>query len=505
MDRMRGVHKGFDKLAKKKGKKIFKPSTWGFDIEFNYYSPDKQFDELLKLWKEYIKTHKVFYNKFIEEMSNKDEYPGYNNIESWISDNDKNGFDEYSLPHDNYQAWVKNNYNENNYNEKKDIALNYYNRKSNMIDSINYWKGWEDNYLTDYASETISNSYDYIDIPDNSETKKNEYISILEKLGEKCSEGSEDYLNFWNVHLDGGGWPEIASRILTTKDFGLVRKLLNALSDEETSNGTSAHLHIGMPSNFDMFSLLSLFVLVDEESIKNRLPTRLFSTFSKLSKNITWGLLGKLARINREGKVWKVEYKNDEIKYHYDYPTNFIINEIIFDYSNGIINKTPDYLKFKKLFSTKSIRIINKVVDKNDHGIKYLQIFYKWVDFDLHPKIKNITEINLRDSAGNIIINEKIIKDLVYDMMEKMSGINYSYLSSRNTIEFRYLSSDILNNIDEFFKYVNYFLYIPNVAEKAKRIRFGNYVLHKRGEDILMVFAPKKDKYFSDTDKSDIK
>lgn len=74
-------------------------------------------------------------------------------------------------------------------------------------------------------------------------------------------------LTSWNIFEDEAGIVEIASPILTTKDFGFLQVLLSYLSDKTFDVGTGLHVHIGMPKDIDAFDLLSIAYIIDEKSI----------------------------------------------------------------------------------------------------------------------------------------------------------------------------------------------------------------------------------------------
>jgi hypothetical protein len=71
----------------------------------------------------------------------------------------------------------------------------------------------------------------------------------------------------WNVHPDEEGIAEISSPILTTKDFGFLKELLEYLRYKDFNSSTGLHVHIGMPQITDAFDLLAVAYTIDEEAV----------------------------------------------------------------------------------------------------------------------------------------------------------------------------------------------------------------------------------------------
>jgi hypothetical protein len=73
----------------------------------------------------------------------------------------------------------------------------------------------------------------------------------------------------WGVGMDGEN-VEIRTRHLTQNDFGLVEKFMDFLSSQgyEVSGNTSAHVHVGLPDDFDYYDLIAMVTLVDESAVK---------------------------------------------------------------------------------------------------------------------------------------------------------------------------------------------------------------------------------------------
>ena len=506
IDRLRKIRKSFDKIDKKRGKKKFRPGTFGFDIEFDYEQDPDQTDE----WADYVFDHQhLFRSEFMEWMSKEHDiyfldmdewdelYPGPEEVlpmdeperDNYESDEEfDDAVDIWQAHRQDYETYVaeKEEWESNRQDAEKDV----YDFERNEKD---YWH--------DFANQEISDQmHEHLNYKADSDSKLDEYQRIIEyKLGESTqrenSGEANDYQNNWILSIDGGGQPEIASRILTTKDIPIVRKLLSHLEDEPTSNGTSAHIHIGLPDGFDTFALFALFGLVDEQTIVNRLPDRQFGNFANLS-DITIRKIKKiLVPIVQQNKpLWKRTVKetgyssvvSDEVKESATHSLSVYVDKngrpIPGEHNEQEIET---YKKFLKLYRDKDVEIVGNVPAKyriSDRKKRprsqYRHIVYKYINPDKDP-IKWEPIPIVKHAGDQTILDDTIVSYIMDKIVEKFSGINISYYGQRRTIEFRYLSSQILGNIDEFLKFVEYFLRVPDIALRAKRINLDGLILRK--------------------------
>lgn len=130
------------------------------------------------------------------------------------------------------------------------------------------------------------------------------------------------------------------------------------------------------------------------------------------------------------------------------------------------------------------LRKIRKSFDKIDkkRGKKKFRpgTFGFDIEFDYEQNPIKWEPIPIVKHAGDqTILDDTIVSYIMDKIVEKFSGINISYYGQRRTIEFRYLSSQILGNIDEFLKFVEYFLRVPDIALRAKRINLDGLILRK--------------------------
>jgi len=415
-------------------KKIFKysPGTFGFDIEFDYNEKGTiEYPEYEKLWLYIIKqTPKLMAD---------------------------------------FEEW--------------------YARQGNTLLSIS-----KESELLRYAKITISDAEDYIRFP-TTDNKIDEYTDILTDLGEKVNDGFEedkiDFTKEWVVNMDGGGQPEIASRILTTDDFPLLKRFFKELRGEKTSAGTSAHIHIGVPENFDMFSLLALYFLVDEKYIQEILPKRDFTKWAELSSNLRRVFSVNIsAFVNSDyAKMIKVDYKNPK-KTVYLTPNMFDkihikTYRIKIDNSTGEEIEDENWKEVQKLLKDSDVESID--FDKwNDDGETIGSYYVRW-KYGKHPDF-TFEEIDRKEiSDGVWEIEEGILTHWLKSVEKKMNGVNTTYFDKRKTIEFRYLSSEILEKPSNFLRFIRYFLLLPEIASRTKKLELDKWRLQKHGNKIRII------------------
>jgi hypothetical protein len=91
----------------------------------------------------------------------------------------------------------------------------------------------------------------------------------------------------------------------------------------------------------------------------------------------------------------------------------------------------------------------------------------KVADF-LFDKIKENKLLN--DTKEEIISNETL-KEIIKSIETKYLGTNIKSFTKIGTVEFRYLSSLVLNQIDEFIETIQYFLMIPYIARRQDSVK----------------------------------
>lgn len=462
-------------------KRKFKYGTFGFDIEF-YYSEDID-DNQIQEWMNYIDNDDDWSTKFDQYLMELDDNPGYYNMDDWEESNpepDKPSIAQFAKPEPNmfpdnadyvealeYWSDVEQEWEE--YSELYEQHVEEYNMMESQLIA---WDKLRRYHLKNFAEDNLSDAYEHIDIQTSS-GKVDQYTYMLEDLGENVEYDTSkaDFTTDWVVALDGDR-PEIASRILTTKDIPLVRSVLEELSGEATSPNTSAHVHVGMPNGFDMFSLFSLYSLVDEKSIEQKMPGRDFQQWSQSSFKYL-SIINDISREIIEGKLqlFKVTRDTGEVMIRDEADVKRLHRE------DRVIQKDPDGKIIKDTYSDiekyagKKFSIFNHY---HTPEYNYDEYQIEWFIGDKPGITVEPVEIKKINDSTIEFTGDDVFTYLLRRVTEKFSGVNVSYFKQRNTVEFRYLSSVILNDIDEFLNFINYFLLLPHIAQRAKRINTKN-------------------------------
>ena len=189
---------------------------------------------------------------------------------------------------------------EEEYNE----AYEKYDEVRNEVDSE--YTRWERRHLNDYIDEYLrhlARSGEWTDfIPDSEMTVIdmqggiNSAYNFLERLGEDVKKDDKADKNTWAVGEDGPN-VEIRSRHMrqTGNDFDIISKVGDWVSDQRTHGKTGMHVHIGVPSDFDMFDVLAMSTLVDENAIKSEVAMdRDFNSFAKLRRSLSNSIYNRI-------------------------------------------------------------------------------------------------------------------------------------------------------------------------------------------------------------------
>lgn len=148
-----------------------------------------------------------------------------------------------------------------------------------------YWyRRDRDNYEEEFVKELGVDAFDYIDESridqiyrslggDQKTRSKDTAIKKVQQWligqGEKLNGSGTGTVDSWNVGPDGE-YVEIRSKHLKLEDFPIVEALMDFLKDHfSVSADNSAHVHVGMPKDFDAFDLLVMTTLVDEGEVSN--------------------------------------------------------------------------------------------------------------------------------------------------------------------------------------------------------------------------------------------
>jgi len=437
IERFRKIRKAFNRYSKKKGMEKLKPGTFGFDIEFNYmkYPSD---EELLKI----LSRKYDIEEKYIDWLVNNHNYGRYASIEDWEEDYPQPEFEllkpietDYSSIEEYDEAVGEWEY------AKEEFDTEYSDWLSSKEDAIESIKEDKRTYTREVFEfyEDDAEFRDYVN--SNSESTTDAILDrisrILGKLGECTTDARQDeesdYENCWHLSIDStlGNPPEISSRILTTKDIPLVRRALGIMSNFNTSANTSAHVHVGIPDDFDGFSLLVAADLMDRHYYEKMMPNRKFAEYSKFSDELI-------------RQLYVMYFKN------------------------------PEHLMDRAIYYHKNDE--NGYIGKKEH-------------FGENGK-----EIGTLEN-GVIVIPEDNFNELLKSLSNKFHGVNYvnMFKEENKTLEFRFLSSEILSGnkgITDFINFINYYCIVPKIAMRANRLK-TSYATFIRQNGNIKVF-PKQ-------------
>jgi hypothetical protein len=155
------------------------------------------------------------------------------------------------------------------------------------------------------------------------------------------------------------------------------------------------HIHIGVPSDFDMFDVLAMSTLVDEKAIKSAVAMdRDFNSFAKLRRSL----------------------------------------------SNAIYNRIHEYMR------------------RQSENV---------------PKSFTLTNAQMKEVLANF---------------DRNHGTNIAAFSEHKTIEFRYLGSDMA---DQVLKWISYFLLLPRIAKSRNQVKLDTIY----NEQIVVTRMPGKIKF----------
>jgi len=274
--------------------------------------------------------------------------------------------------------------------EEFEQALAEYKEKRDDVFSEH--RRWENRDMNGYIDEFVSDlarSGEWRDhVPEDEQNivdmdgKIQEALDFITSLGETAENGDSADSTTWAVGEDGPN-VEIRSRYMTQSenDFKKISQVGDWVSDQRTSGKTGMHIHVGLPSNFDVFDLLAMTTLVDEDAIKGAISSdRDLGQYAKLRRSI----------------------------------------------SNMIVNKIRDYMK---------------------------------------------KQPDARESVPGsfVLTNEQMMS--ILKGFDRNHGTNIAAFSEHNTIEFRYLGSDLA---DKAVKWIEYFLLLPRIAKSRNKITLNN-------------------------------
>ena len=263
--------------------------TFGIELEFtpsegdyNTYDWDQisidmsQDDDVLEEYREHVKSKREELNKnWNGNIADWDDSYGPVDPDTFNKYNPDPDRDEYA--------------NEDDYNAAYDAWRDTLDK---VEKEYKYWKDYDFyDKLSDFI--TLLDPFDYVDM-DNYETHRFDMNAIVDdaiefienKMNQLVNKGADSNKTHWAVGPDAEN-VEIRSKHLNQNEFDLVHQICSYVEEHHTSGKTSAHVHIGLPTDFDAFDLLALTTLVDEKAIKATVgPDRALDSYASLRNSL---------------------------------------------------------------------------------------------------------------------------------------------------------------------------------------------------------------------------
>ena len=342
-----------------------------------------------------------------------------NAVNNWISrgNNDISRYDDSYGPMDLYT--FDDNINEPDSkdfsdDEEFEQALAEYEEKRDDVFSEH--RRWENRDMNDYIDEFVSDlarSGEWRDyVPEDEQQivdmdgQIQEALYFITSLGEDAEEGDGADSTTWAVGEDGPN-VEIRSRHMTQSenDFKKISQVGDWVSDQRTSGKTGMHIHVGLPSNFDVFDLLAMTTLVDEDAIKGVISSdRDLGQYAKLRRSISNMIVNKIR-----------DYMKKQPDARESVPASFVLtNEQMMSILKGFDRNHGTNIAAFSEHKTIEFRYLGS--DLADKAVKWIEYFL------LLPRIaKSRNKITL-----NNIYDEKVIAT-------RLPGkIRFSYSAYRN-------------------------------------------------------------------------
>jgi hypothetical protein len=207
-----------------------------------------------------------------------------------------------------------------------------------------------------------------------------ETIRFIRRLGEDCEEGDDADADTWAVGMDGSN-VELRTKHLRLEDLPKLERVMGFLDSMDTTGNMSAHVHVGLPENFNAFDLLALWNLVDEEQVQIDIGLgRNLKQWSKLQDYLSNTLIKMLSQISPSigeknilpMRVLKRQLANSEKFTGTNLRAFFDHHTVEFRYFSSNIKGNPDlffqwikyFLLLPKIASTRSQVVLKEDVFK---------------------------------------------------------------------------------------------------------------------------------------------
>jgi len=290
----------------------------------------------------------------------------FDSLESEPQESDYEDVEVYEKAHDDWK------------DKRREVEVEY-----NRFERQNF-----DDYFDDYIQELINGGEweNYVNIENvverNEEGEIADTISyISNEMGEKVQYG-DSTVDTWGVGPDGGNI-EIRSKHLNQDEFNLVKEISNYVKGKKVGGGTSAHVHIGLPTDFDAFDLLAITTLVDERAIKQTVgPQRQLASWAKLRTDLNNKIVDALIKTPQNQSTNEKSF--------------ILTNEQLFKLLSSLGRYWGTNVAAMSKGGTIEFRYLSSEVTKNP------DTFIKWIQYYLLlPKVaKSRNSVILKQSTG---------------------------------------------------------------------------------------------------------
>ena len=376
-------------LEKKYGPGELAAYTFGIELEFR---PSSDTIDTNRIRTELVNNSKVHlnYNNWLEDQrksSNRrlrsvdqwdDSYgpidvDSFDEVESEPELRSYSDVEEYENAHDEWKEKRYNVEHEYNYFTKRDIN----NYRDEYIDGLIDSGEWEE--YVDRENVMITDP----------ESEVEETISyITDDMGQKAQK-DDSTVDTWGVGLDGSN-VEIRSKHLNQNEFDLVKEICSYVRYKKVDGGTSAHVHIGLPTDFDAFDLLAITTLVDEVAVRHEVgPKRQLDSWAKLRKDLNNKIVDLLLKRpeNQATKEKSFVLTNDQLlkllstigtKYHGTNVTSMAqMGTIEFRYLSSEVTRNPNtfikwiqyYLLLPKVAKSRNSVVVSQMGHSDSQSV----------------------------------------------------------------------------------------------------------------------------------------
>jgi hypothetical protein len=321
-------------LVQKHGQQAYGPGTFGIEIEFTPAGKEMEdlegeilravsddvLEDIVSRYGNSRQFDRDYYDWVMAERKriNARAWRGPPDVDEWLDINaEPVEFDGDGNKTDEHREWETN---------KKDAEWNY-----------DHWARRDINdYKSAFVSSLGANIFAYIDTNDMLDAIRSRYGRLYPQLMDQtkasAQENIKEVVSFlvnnlkqtvgkypdeknWEVGMDGDN-VEIRSRHLTLQDLPLIDKLFTFLDNQgyDMNPSTSAHIHVGLPEKFDMFSLLSLMTLVDEKEVKSAVGQRNLAEWAKLRDAFEKDLVEKFSELMKKENVNIIRFSEDKME-----------------------------------------------------------------------------------------------------------------------------------------------------------------------------------------------